>query len=62
MNQQFKDLTSKKIALEAEASKYDYAIKALQELCDHKWVFDYKDRHRGDEHYTCSECGKEKKE
>ena len=55
MNQVFKELYKKKSEALDIVEKYSRAIKALEQVCEHKWV--YEGHGHNDTSYICTECG-----
>lgn len=57
-------LSKQRAEAQTKVNKLDIAIKAIMEVCDHKWkvVKEWTNGHNGEENtdYICELCGKER--
>ncbi|WP_346237747.1 hypothetical protein ABDK00_001555 [Niabella insulamsoli] len=55
MNEQVKKMEAEKAMLQERINKLNTAIQALQEVCDHNYLYQGHDSHY--EYYECTDCG-----
>jgi hypothetical protein len=60
MKEHFKELHEKKAKAFQELNKIQKALRAMQDLCEHKWVST--GHGHNSEHFNCIHCGEEKEE
>jgi hypothetical protein len=49
------DLHNRRLEILEQLNKTDEAIRALQSICEHKWLKTGHDSHK--DHYECEYCG-----